>query len=140
MIKKLIFLFIFYLFMSEHFAMAEKKSLSNYLWENRLLIISFEKGDNEVKNSTNEYIKKNQCQFDDRNLKVIFFENYKNSNYQSPSYITGNTGNYGFWLVGYDGGVKLFSKDISILKDIFSTIDSMPMRKDEISSKSSKCN
>ena len=60
--------------MSVNFAMAEKKSLSNYLWENRLLIISFEKGDNEVKNSTNEYIKKNQCQFDDRNLKVIFLK------------------------------------------------------------------
>ena len=129
MIKKLIFLFIFYLFLNTKLAMAEKKSLSNYLWENRLLIISFEKGDNEVKNSTNEYIKKNQCQFDDRNLKVIFFENYKNSNYQSPSYITGN---YGFWLVGYDGGVKLFSKEISILKNIFSTIDSMPMRKNEM--------
>ena len=137
MIKKLIFLFIFYLFMSVNFAMAEKKSLSNYLWENRLLIISFEKGDNEVKNSTNEYIKKNQCQFDDRNLKVIFFENYKNSNYQTPSYVSNK---FGFWLVGYDGGVKLFSKEISILKKIFSTIDSMPMRKNEMSSKTSKCN
>ena len=137
MIKKLIFLFIFYLFMSVNFAMAEKKSLSNYLWENRLLIISFEKGDNEVKNSTNEYIKKNQCQFDDRNLKVIFFENYKNSNYQTPSYVNNKLG---FWLVGYDGGVKLFSKEISILKNIFSTIDSMPMRKNEMSSKTSKCN
>ena len=137
MIKKLIFLFIFYLFMSVNFAMAEKKSLSNYLWENRLLIISFEKGDNEVKNSTNEYIKKNQCQFDDRNLKVIFFENYKNSNYQTPSYVNNK---FGFWLVVYDGGVKLFSKEISILKNIFSTIDSMPMRKNEMSSKTSKCN
>ena len=137
MIKKLKFLLIFYLFMSVNFAMAEKKSLSNYLWENRLLIISFEKGDNEVKNSTNEYIKKNQCQFDDRNLKVIFFENYKNSNYQTPSYIKGN---FGFWLVGYDGGVKLFSQDASILKNIFSTIDRMPMRKDEISSKTGQCN
>ena len=137
MIKKLIFLFIFYLFMSVNFAMAEKKSLSNYLWENRLLIISFVKGDNEVKNSTNEYIKKNQCQFDDRNLKVIFFENYKNSNYQTPSYVNNK---FGFWLVGYDSGVKLFSKDISILKNIFNTIDSMPMRKNEMSSKTSKCN
>ena len=137
MIKKLIFLFIFYLFMSVNFAMAEKKSLSNYLWENRLLIISFEKGDNEVKNFTNEYIKKNQCQFDDRNLKVIFFENYKNSNYQTPSYVNNK---FGFWLVGYDGDVKLFSKEISILKNIFSTIDSMPMRKNEMSSKTSKCN
>ena len=137
MIKKLIFLFIFYLFLNTKLAMAEKKSLSNYLWENRLLIISLEKGNIEMKNFTEEFIQKNQCEFNDRNLKVIFFENYKNSNYQSPSYITGN---FGFWLVGYDGGVKLFSKDASILKNIFSTIDSMPMRKDEMSSKSIQCN
>ena len=137
MIKKLIFLFIFYLFLNTNLAMAEKKSLSNYLWENRLLIISLEKGNVEIKNFTEEFIQKNQCEFDDRNLKVIFFENYKNSNYQSPSYIIGN---FGFWLVGYDGGVKLFSKDASILKNIFSTIDSMPMRKDEMSSKSIQCN
>ena len=133
MIKKL----IFYLFLNTKLAMAEKKSLSNYLWENRLLIISLEKGNIEIKNFTEEFIQKNQCEFDDRNLKVIFFENYKNSNYQSPSYITGN---FGFWLVGYDGGVKLFSKEISILKNIFITIDSMPMRKNEMSSKTSKCN
>ena len=137
MIKKLIFLFIFYLFLNTNLAMAEKKSLSNYLWENRLLIISLEKGNIEIKNFTEEFIQKKQCEFDDRNLKVIFFENYKNSDYQSPSYITGN---FGFWLVGYDGGVKLFSKDASILKNIFSTIDSMPMRKDEMSSKSIQCN
>ena len=137
MIKKLIFLLIFYLFLNTKLAMAEKKSLSNYLWENRLLIISLEKGNIEIKNFTEEFIQKNQCEFDDRNLKVIFFENYKNSDYQSPSYITGN---FGFWLVGYDGGVKLFSKDASILKNIFSTIDSMPMRKDEMSSKSIQCN
>ena len=137
MIKKLIFLFIFYLFLNTNLAMAEKKSLSNYLWENRLLIISLEKGNVEIKNFTEEFIQKNQCEFDDRNLKVIFFENYENSNYQSPSYIIGN---FGFWLVGYDGGVKLFSKDASILKNIFSTIDSMPMRKDEMSSNSIQCN
>ena len=137
MIKKLIFLFIFYLFLNTKLAMAEKKSLSNYLWENRLLIISLEKGNIEIKKFTEEFIQKKQCEFDDRNLKVIFFENYKNSNYQSPSYIIGN---FGFWLVGYDGGVKLFSKDASILKNIFSTIDSMPMRKDEMSSKSIQCN
>ena len=72
MIKKLIFLFIFYLFLNTKLAMAEKKSLSNYLWENRLLIISLEKGNIEIKNFIEEFIQKNQCEFDDRNLKVIF--------------------------------------------------------------------
>ena len=74
MIKKLKFLLIFYLFMSVNFAMAEK-NLSNYLWENRLLIISFEKGDNEIKNSTNEYIKKTNANLIE--IKGDFFENYK---------------------------------------------------------------
>ena len=137
MFKKFTFLIIFYLFMSNNFVMAEKKSLSNYLWENRLFIISYKKGNTDIKNSIEELIQKNQCEFDDRNLKVIFFENYKNSNYQTPSYVNNK---FGFWLVGYDGGVKLFSKDAIIIENIFSTIDSMPMRKDEISSKSSKCN
>ena len=137
MIKKLKFLIIFYLFMSTNFAMAEKKSLSNYLWENRLLLISLEGGNIKTKNSTKKFVRKNQCEFDDRNLKVIFFENNKNFNYQTPSYVNNN---FGYWLVGYDGGVKLFSKDASILKNIFSTIDSMPMRKDEMSSKSGQCN
>ena len=137
MVKKLKLLLIFYFLMSVNFAMAEKKSLSNYLWENRLLIISYKKGNTDIKNSIKKLIQKNQCEFDDRNLKVIFFENYKNSNYQTPSYVNNK---FGFWLVGYDGGVKLFSKDAIIIENIFSTIDSMPVRKDEISSKSSKCN
>ncbi len=137
MVKKLKLLLIFYFLMSVNFAMAEKKSLSNYLWENRLLIISYKKGNTDIKNSIKKLIQKNQCEFDDRNLKVIFFENYKNSNYQTPSYVNNK---FGFWLVGYDGGVKLFSKDAIIIENIFSTIDSMPMRKDEMSSKSSKCN
>ena len=64
MIKKLIFLFIFYLFLNTKLAMAEKKSLSNYLWENRLLIISLEKGNIEIKNFTEEFIQKNQCEFE----------------------------------------------------------------------------
>ena len=137
MFKKFTFLIIFYLFMGNNFVMAEKKSLSNYLWENRLLIISYKKGNTDIKNSIKKLIQKNQCEFDDRNLKVIFFEDYKNSNYQTPSYVNNK---FGFWLVGYDGGVKLFSKDAIIIENIFSTIDSMPIRKDEISSKSSKCN
>tara|TARA_Y100000813_G_C24024948_1_gene286935 strand:+ start:284 stop:697 length:414 start_codon:yes stop_codon:yes gene_type:complete len=137
MFKKFTFLIIFYLFMGNNFVMAEKKSLSNYLWENRLFIISYKKGNTDIKNSIEKLIQKNQCEFDDRNLKVIFFENYKNSNYQTPSYVNNK---FGFWLVGYDGGVKLFSKDAIIIENIFSTIDSMPMRKDEMSSKISKCN
>ena len=77
MIKKLIFLFIFYFFMSVNFVMAEKKSLSNYLWENRLLIISFEKGDNEVKNSSQN----NKSKKLHKNTKISF-KNKRNKIYK----------------------------------------------------------
>ena len=62
MFKKFTFLIIFYLFMSNNFVMAEKKSLSNYLWENRLFIISYKKGNADIKNSIEEFIQKNQCE------------------------------------------------------------------------------
>ena len=48
--------------MGNNFVMAEKKSLSNYLWENRLLIISYKKGNTDIKNSIEKLIQKNQCE------------------------------------------------------------------------------
>ena len=43
----------------------------------------------------------------------------------------------GIWLIGYDGNVKDYSIDDSILLRLFNLIDSMPMRKNEM--KHDKC-
>ena len=37
----------------------------------------------------------------------------------------------GIWLIGYDGEIKLFSKNSSILKKLYIVIDSMAIRKEE---------
>ena len=82
MIKKLIF-FIHLLFIFEcKLAMAEKNLFQITCGKIGYLLFLWKKGNIEIKNFTEEFIQKNQCEFDDRNLKVIFFENYKNSNYQ----------------------------------------------------------
>ena len=37
----------------------------------------------------------------------------------------------GIWLIGYDGEIKLFSKNSSILKKLYIVIDSIAIRKEE---------
>ena len=81
-------------------------------------------------------LKENNCENDSRNLhyvrivgdevkKYIISEKFKNK--------------YGMWLIGYDGQIKSYSSDISLLKEIYNIIDKMPMRKKEILEQKKKC-
>ena len=45
----------------------------------------------------------------------------------------------GIWLIGYDGNIKVYSQDNSILLNIYNIIDSMPIRKSEIEASSINC-
>ena len=44
------------------------------------------------------------------------------------------------WLIGYDGQIKSYSSDISLLKEIYNVVDKMPLRKEEIIKQKIKCN
>ena len=101
--------------------------ISELEWKKRLLIISYEKEDDELISKSLNFISKNTCEIDDRNLELIFFKKFKNKNFEKPKFIN----EYGVWLLGYDGEVKDFSSDSSILIRLFALIDSMPMRKNE---------
>ena len=82
-------------------------------WEKkkRLLIISYEKEDDELITKSLNFISDNTCEIDDRSLELIFFEKFKNKNFEKPKFVNG----YGIWLLGYDGEFKHFSSDSSIL-------------------------
>ena len=103
------------------------RQISELEWEKRLLIISYEKEDDGLISKSLNFISENICGIDDRNLELIFFKKFKNKNFEKPKFVNG----YGIWLLGYDGEVKDFSSDSSILLRLFSLIDSMPMRKNE---------
>ena len=45
----------------------------------------------------------------------------------------------GIWLIGYDGYIKAFSKDNSLLSDVYNLIDNMPIGKEEKKELISKC-
>ena len=76
-----------------------------------------------------KYISDNKCGINDRNIEIIFFENFKNKDFLTPKFINKKNG---VWLLGYDGEIKDYSQDDKIFLRLFNLIDSMPMRKSEI--------
>ena len=101
----------------------------NFLWSPflKFFIYFFEKHKFIFITKSLNFISDNTCEINDRNLELIFFKKFKNKNFEKPIFIN----EYGIWLLGYDGKVKDFSSDSSILLRLFSLIDSMPMRKNE---------
>ena len=80
------------------------------------------------KNHSTKFISNYKCKINERNLKIIFFKNYKNKKYVTPIFIEDK---YGIWLIGYDGNIKDYTEDDKIFLGLFDLIDSMPMRKNE---------
>tara|TARA_Y200000002_G_scaffold318355_1_gene277258 strand:+ start:3158 stop:3544 length:387 start_codon:yes stop_codon:yes gene_type:complete len=105
------------------------KQISELNWKKRLLLVSYQNEDDLIFNESTKFISDNKCQIDDRNLEIIFFENFENKQYITPDFIEDK---YGIWLIGYDGNIKDYEEDDKILLRLFDIIDSMPMRKNEI--------
>ena len=105
------------------------KQISELSWEKRLLVISYNKQDDEIFIKSKQFISDNKCEIENRNLEIIFYEKFKNKDYVKPDFINKK---YGIWLIGYDGMIKDSSSDDKIFLRLFNLIDSMPMRKDEM--------
>jgi hypothetical protein len=102
-----------------------------YRWKYRLLIYYYNHSDihNNNLKKLQEFISKNKDAVHVR--KIIFLP----TNNIDSSWILAdifNKNGFGFYLIGLDGQVKKFSKKISLLEELFSIIDNMPMRKSEI--------
>ena len=105
------------------------KQISELNWKKRLLLVSYQNEDDLIFNESTKFISDNKCQIDDRNLEIIFFENFENKKYITPDFIEDK---YGIWLIGYDGNIKDYTEDDKIFLGLFDLIDSMPMRKNEM--------
>ena len=110
------------------------KQISELNWKKRLLLISYQNDGDQIFIKTTKFISDNKCEIEDRNLQIVFFEKFKNKDYIIPKFIKNKNG---IWLIGYDGNVKDYSIDDSILPKLFKLIDLMPMRQNEM--KNDKC-
>ena len=118
---------IFVLFIFCKFLLA--MDISELEWSKRLLIISAKSHDDKILINSNKFLRESKCQIEDRNIQIIIFEEFKNKEFIAPEFIRDQ---YGIWLVGYDGFIKDYSNDESVLFRLFDLIDSMPMRQNEI--------
>jgi len=109
--------------------------LASLQWEKRALIVSVN-SDLHLLTALSKFRKKNQCELNDRNIQIIIYNNYSNTEFFTPGFINKKQG---FWLVGYDGTVKGYSDDQKLLTNLFSIIDGMPIRKTEIEKSKSSC-
>ena len=110
--------------------------LKKYLWKNRVVVTFSPSKNNTERNYFINSINKNLCQFNSRNIiHIDFIFNEKNQEIEkfesSFENLSISTSEFRLILIGKDGGIKLNSRKIS-LEEIFSLIDTMPMRQEEM--------
>ena len=108
---------------------ANSFGLEKYAWTNRLIILVTDKKSAGLKKQAEIFFEKHFCGVSDRNLKLLHFRSDKVAKTLLPKIIGSKTG---MWLIGYDGLIKDFSEDKQLLDRLFQTIDTMPMRQNEI--------
>jgi len=133
------FLLISFMSISMSYA-SEKIILEDYInsfaWEKRIVLFISKSKYVYFINETDNFFIKNKCENDNRNLKYIRIVGDEVKKYNISEKFKNK---YGMWLIGYDGQVKSYSSDISLLKEIYNIVDKMPLRKKEILEQKIKC-
>ena len=111
--------------------------INSFAWEKRIVLFISKSKYVYFINETDNFFKKNKCENDNRNLKYIRIVGDEVKKYNISEKFKNK---YGMWLIGYDGQIKSYSSDISLLKEIYNVVDKMPLRKEEIIKQKIKCN
>ena len=122
--------------LSEIDSNALQNKLENYKWKKRILLLITKEEDTILVNEVNKFFMTHKCKNDERNLELIKFKK-RNDNYKKrKSYFNDKTG---IWLIGYDGNIKGYTKDNTLLLNLHNLIDSMPIRKEEMKNLKTNC-
>ena len=114
-----------------------KDYINSFAWKKRIVLFISKSKYVYFINETDNFFKKNKCENDNRNLKYIRIVGDEVKKYNISEKFKNK---YGMWLIGYDGQIKSYSSDISLLKEIYNVADKMPLRKEEIIKQKIKCN
>ena len=109
--------------------------INSFSWDRRIVL--FIAKDIHFIYETDDFFKTNSCENEERNLKYIRIVGDDIDKYTIPERYKNK---HGLWLIGYDGGDKSYSNDTSLLKEIHNIIDTMPIRKSEMTDQKEKCN
>lgn len=121
------------------------QNLNTHLWENRLVLLLDTSANRELLNRQLALLKQNEMGLSERKIVVYQFQHreYKKGLSETKEWKTQKKlpavfdevsakKTFTFLLMGLDGGVKMKSHDIIELKELFTLIDGMPMRRAEM--------
>jgi hypothetical protein len=107
-----------------------------YIWKNRVIVTFSPNKNNTDRSHFLNNINKNLCEYNSRNIiHIDLLFNEKNEEIEKyKSFfekLSISTSEFRLILFGKDGGIKLNSRKTS-LEEVFSLIDTMPMRQEEM--------
>ena len=112
------------------------KTIENYKWKKRILLLISKEESNALTNAVDKFFINQKCKNDERNLELL---KIKKDDY----YYIKNTNSFkdktGIWLIGYDGNIKGYSEDYTLLSNLHHLIDNMSIRKDEMKNFKKNC-
>ena len=113
------------------------ETLKDYRWTNRVIITFSNSEENPDRRFLIQQIKQYPCEYRKRDLVHIdLIQGSDEYNRLSQKFSLPERNSFKLFLIGKDGEIKLSTNRVE-LKDVFSLIDTMPMRKREIHSE--KC-
>ena len=112
------------------------KIINNFGWEKRILLLITDDEDINLIRGVDNFFKEEACQNEDRNIELYKIIGDEIRKYRIPKTYEGRKG---IWLIGYDGGEKAYSRDLSLLNELYDIVDKMPIRQNEMLNQDSKC-
>ena len=103
--------------------------LESYKWKKRILLLIDKEEDTILVNEVNKFFITHKCKNDERNLELIKFKKRNDNHKKRTSYFKDKTG---IRLIGYDGNIKGYTEDNTLLSNLHNLIDNMPIRKNEM--------
>ena len=111
-------------------------TLEKYKWKKRILLLITTLEDTVLINEVEKFFINQKCKNDERNLELLKIKKDNGSHIKRTSYFKDKTG---IWLIGYDGNIKGYTEDNTLLSNLHNFIDKMPIRKDEMKKFKKNC-
>ena len=111
-------------------------TLEKYKWKKRILLLITTLEDTVLINEVEKFFINQKCKNDERNLELLKIKKDNGSHIKRTSYFKDKTG---IWLIGYDGNIKGYSEDNTLLSNLHNLIDNMPIRKEEMKNLKKNC-
>ena len=110
--------------------------LEKYKWKKRIVLLISKEENNFLINAADKFFINQKCKNAERNLELLKIKKNNSLNIKKTSNFKDKTG---IWLIGYDGNIKGYSEDDTLLLNLYNLIDSMPIRKDEMKNFNKNC-